>query len=154
MMKKQQGFTLIELMIVVAIIGILAAIALPAYQDYTVRSKLSEGPSLLNKQKLLVEQYWQEEAVLPDNIASLAGNPSTAYGSYIQNGTVAINGGGASAIGSTVSVAITFDAIDTSVGNNADDVIFMEATVASSGNLSWTVGCTPATIADSRCPAR
>ena len=53
-MRKQQGFTLIELMIVVAIIGILAAVALPAYQDYTARSRVSEGLVLANEAKQTV----------------------------------------------------------------------------------------------------
>ena len=60
-MKQQKGFTLIELMIVIAIIGILAAIAIPAYQDYTIRSKVSEGLNLAGAAKLAVAETFDSE---------------------------------------------------------------------------------------------
>jgi len=56
----QKGFTLIELMIVVAIIGILAALAIPAYTDYTIKSRVSEGASLVGAAKTAMEVYWSE----------------------------------------------------------------------------------------------
>jgi len=60
----QKGFTLIELMIVVAIIGILAALAIPAYTDYTIKSRVSEGASLTGAFKTAIEVYWSENGTL------------------------------------------------------------------------------------------
>ena len=65
MYRNQNGFTLIELMIVVAIIGILAAIALPAYQDYTKRAHVSEGLTLAGAAKTGIVEYYNSEAALP-----------------------------------------------------------------------------------------
>jgi type IV pilus assembly protein PilA len=65
MKKVQQGFTLIELMIVVAIIGILAAIAIPAYQDYTIRSKVTELVNAAGVCKTGVAEYYQSKGVMP-----------------------------------------------------------------------------------------
>jgi type IV pilus assembly protein PilA len=65
MRKIQQGFTLIELMIVVAIIGILAAVALPAYQDYTVRAKVSEVMLAASAGKVPVAEFFQTKGVMP-----------------------------------------------------------------------------------------
>ncbi|MGZ5598102.1 MAG: pilin, partial [Usitatibacter sp.] len=70
MKKVQQGFTLIELMIVVAIIGILAAIAIPAYQDYTIRAKVTELINAAGVCKTSVAEYYQTKGAMPPDITT------------------------------------------------------------------------------------
>ena len=83
MKQLQQGFTLIELMIVVAIIGILAALAVPAYQDYTIRSKVSEAASLASAARTAVDVYFSENGTLAgtaiSNHTSLGLSAATSY---------------------------------------------------------------------------
>jgi len=89
MKKVQQGFTLIELMIVVAIIGILAAIAIPAYSDYTIRAQVSEGMNLSAAAKAASTEYYQDQGVFPANNlqAGIAAN-TEINGNYVSQVTV------------------------------------------------------------------
>ncbi|EMU4014920.1 pilin [Neisseria gonorrhoeae] len=86
----QKGFTLIELMIVIAIVGILAAVALPAYQDYTARAQVSEAILLAEGQKSAVTEYYLNHGTWPaDNGAAGVASSSSIKGKYVQSVTVA-----------------------------------------------------------------
>ncbi|ENW4478913.1 prepilin-type N-terminal cleavage/methylation domain-containing protein, partial [Neisseria gonorrhoeae] len=86
----QKGFTLIELMIVIAIVGILAAVALPAYQDYTARAQVSEAILLAEGQKSAVTEYYLNHGEWPkDNGSAGVASASTIKGKYVQKVEVA-----------------------------------------------------------------
>ncbi|EPT3429756.1 pilin [Neisseria gonorrhoeae] len=86
----QKGFTLIELMIVIAIVGILAAVALPAYQDYTARAQVSEAILLAEGQKSAVTEYYLNNGEWPeDNTSAGVAASSTIKGKYVESVTVA-----------------------------------------------------------------
>lgn len=140
MKKMQKGFTLIELMIVVAIIAILAAIAIPAYQDYLIRSQVSEGASLAAGAKTALAEYKANTGGWPanNNAAGLAG-ANDISGDYVTG----------------VNVGTTPGRIIASFGGRANSAIngnnLVFSAVSNVGSIAWT--CTHSTVDNKYLPS-
>ena len=143
-MKKMQGFTLIELMIVIAILAILLAIAIPAYQDYTVRAKVSEGLNLATAAKLAVSETFQSEGTFP---ASNAGGGLPAKTDIAGNNVTSV-GTGSDGAGAG-KITITYNAQEPKISGK---VVILSA-VTGGGSIIWTCGITGTTVSTRFLPA-
>ena len=131
--NKQTGFTLIELMIVVAIIGILAAIALPAYQDYTVRAKVSEAVSVTAPARTAMAIACNDGTLDTATDATLGFPTSDANWKY----TTGVAGSGYAVTGATLTATLAAIGSQVTAGQT---IVWTGACTA--GGMSWTVGGT------------
>lgn len=136
--RAQAGFTLIELMIVVAIIGILAAIALPAYQDYTIRTQVAEGPTLASGLKTAVADYFSSSGAFPAaNINAVCGDNATTA---CPGGTSTDNKGNY-----VTSLAVLGGVLNVTYGAKANQaiagsVLSLRPGLDTASNISWICG--------------
>ncbi len=134
MNRNQSGFTLIELMIVVAIVGILAAVAVPAYNNYTIRAKVTDGLSLAASAKLAVSESFVSSGALPaDNAAAGLAAAANITSNYVTSVTVGNPAG---------NITILFQDGDAAL--DGETIVLVPA--AANGILTWD--CTGGSLAD------
>jgi type IV pilus assembly protein PilA len=142
MKSMQKGFTLIELMIVVAIIAILAAIAIPAYQDYLVRTQVSEGAVLTDGAKTALGEFYSNTGRFPTIQASAGlASPTSIAGKYVTSVTAA---------NTTTPGQITALFNATNANKAIQGSTFVLSAITSAGSVAWT--CTKSNVAKKYLP--
>jgi len=125
-----KGFTLIELMIVVAIIGILAAVAIPAYSDYTTRAQVTEGLNLASAAKTAVSESYTSNGAWPaDNTAAGMGAAANIQGKYVNSVSVANN-----------QITVTFRAAAPAATGIQNTTLLLTAGTSANGDVVWQCG--------------
>lgn len=131
---KQSGFTLLELMLVIGLLGILAAVAIPVYQDYTVRAKISEGLGVMTSIKLAVTETHQATGSFPTTNSQAGVNDSITT-DYVQGITVTPGG----------IIRVSFDDSAVGIGSSSNSTILMTPTY-NNGSVAWD--CTGGDLPD------
>jgi type IV pilus assembly protein PilA len=130
----QKGFTLIELMIVVAIIGILAAIAIPAYQDYTIRAQVTEGMNLAGGVKAAVAEYYANNGTWPTalqgNAAGQLGFTGAVSGKYVSAINLVAGGG----------INVIYNGTQANAALRASNILSIRPALSANSDIVWICG--------------